>query len=108
MFEYEVISNFRIEFSLLVPSKVRFFRNFLISPPIKLKFGTWIQNWMLIIIFGSQSGFGDDLGQYDTQPLFYERFLTKRLIVMATPKIPDNQKLFERVCYMLKLKVKKF
>ena len=27
---------------------------------------------------------------------------------MATPKIPGDQQLFERVCYMLKLKVTKF
>ena len=29
-------------------------------------------------------------------------------VAMATPKIPGDQKLFERVCYMLKLKVTKF
>ena len=29
-------------------------------------------------------------------------------IAMATPKIPGDQRLFERVCYMLKLKVTKF
>ena len=28
-------------------------------------------------------------------------------IVMATPKVPGDQKLFEKVCYMLKLKVTK-
>ena len=27
---------------------------------------------------------------------------------MATPKVPGDQKLFERVCYMLKLEVTKF
>ena len=27
---------------------------------------------------------------------------------MATPKVPGNQKLFERACHMLKLKVTKF
>ena len=27
---------------------------------------------------------------------------------MATPKVPGDQKLFERVCYMLKLKMTKF
>ena len=27
---------------------------------------------------------------------------------MATPKVPGDQKLLERVCYMLKLKVTKF
>ena len=25
-------------------------------------------------------------------------------VAMATPKVPSDQKLFERVCYMLKLK----
>ena len=29
-------------------------------------------------------------------------------VVMATPKIQGDQKLFERVCYILKLKVTKF
>ena len=29
-------------------------------------------------------------------------------IAMATPKVPGDQKLFERVCYTLKLKVTKF
>ena len=29
-------------------------------------------------------------------------------IAMATPKVPGDQKLFERVCYMLVLKVTKF
>ena len=28
-------------------------------------------------------------------------------IAMATPQVPDDQTLFERVCYMLKLKVTK-
>ena len=29
-------------------------------------------------------------------------------VSMATPKIPGDQKLFEKVCYMSKLKVTKF
>ena len=29
-------------------------------------------------------------------------------VAMATPKIPGDQKLFERVCYMLKLKMTQF
>ena len=82
------------------------------SQPIKLKFGTGIQNWMLILIFGSKSCFGDDYGQYDTKtiilrPLFSQTPL-RNSAVMATPKVPGEQKLFERVCYMLKLKVTKF
>ena len=113
--EYDVISNFRTEFSPLVPSKMRFFCNVLISQPIKLKFGTAIQNCMLILISGSKSGFGDDFGQYETKIIILHPFWhflgqapLRNSIVMATPKVPGNQKLFERVCYMLKLKVTKF
>ena len=113
--EYDVISNFRTEFSPLVPSKMRFFCNFLISQPIKLKFGTGIQNWMLILISGSKSGFGDDFGQYDTKTIilhpFLALFLAKRLLEIALSwqhLSPGNQKLLERECYMLKLKVTKF
>ena len=29
-------------------------------------------------------------------------------VAMATPRVPGDQKLFKRVCYMLKLKVTKF
>ena len=29
-------------------------------------------------------------------------------VAMATPTVPGDQKLFERVCYMLKIKVTKF
>ena len=44
------------------------------------------------------------------KPLFYVVFFrqTPPRIAMATPKIPGDQKLFERVSYMLKLKVTKF
>ena len=91
---------------------MRFFRNFFISQPIKLKFGTETQNWMMILILSSKSGFGDDFGQYDTKPLFYVLFfgltLPRNSVAMAPPKISGDQKLFERVCYMLKLKVTKF
>ena len=68
------------------------------------------QNWMLILILGSKSCLGDDLGQYDTKPLFYVVFCQKPLrnsVAMATPKIPGDQKLFERVCYMLTLPVRR-
>ena len=97
-------------FNPLAPSKTRFFLNFFISQPIKLKFGAGIQNWMLILdlIFGSKSGFGDDFAQ---KPLFYAAFgqtPVRNSVVIATPKVPGDQKLFERVCYMLKLKVTKF
>ena len=67
---------------------------------------------MLSFIFGSKSGFGDDFGHYDTKtiilcPLFGQAPL-RNSVVTATPKIPGDQKLFERVRYMLKLKVTKF
>ena len=62
-------------FSPLVPSKMRFFVNFFfIFQPVTLKFGTGIQNWMLILIFGSKSDFGDDFGQCDKKLLFYAAF----------------------------------
>ena len=106
--EYDVISNS----SPLVPSKMRFFRNFVISQPITLKFGTRIQNLMMILIFGSKSGFGDDFGQYDTKNHYFMSLFgqtpLKNSVAMATPKVPGDQKRFERVCYVLKLKVTKF
>ena len=67
---------------------------------------------MLIHITGSKSGFRDDFGQYDTKTIILPRFLgqmpLRNSVFMATPKIPVDRKLFERVCYMLKLKVTKF
>ena len=67
---------------------------------------------MLILILGSKSGLGDDFGQYDTKTIILCRFFgqmpLRDSVAMATPKIPGDQKLFERVCYMLKLKVTKF
>ena len=39
---------------------------------------------------------------------FFGQVPLRNSVVMATPKVPGNQKLFERVCYMLKLKVTKF
>ena len=84
---------------------MRFFRNFFISQPIKLKFGTGIQNWMIVLIFGSKSGSGDDFGQYDTKTiillLLFGQTPLRKSAVMATPRVPGDQKLFERVCYML-------
>ena len=64
---------------------MRFFRNFFISQQIELKFDTGIQNWMLILIFGSKSGFGDDFGQYDTKTIILHRVLAKRLLGIALP-----------------------
>ena len=67
---------------------------------------------MLILIFGSKSGFRLDFGQSDTETVILCRFLAKRLfshsIAMATSKVQDDQKLFERVYYTLILKVTKF
>ena len=67
---------------------------------------------MLILIFGSKSGFGDDFGQYDTKTIILHPFFgqtpLRNSIVMATPEVSGDQKLFERVCYMLKLKLTKF
>ena len=70
---------------------------------------------MLIHIASSKSGFRDDFGQYDTKTIILCPFLVdfgqtplRNSVAMATPKIPGDQKLFERVCYMLKLKVTKF
>ena len=83
---------------------MRFFGNFFISQRIKLKFDTGIQNWTLILIFGLKSGFGDDFRQYDTKTITPLR----NSIAMATPKVPGDQKLFERMCYTLILKVTKF
>ena len=43
------------------------------------------------------------------KPLFYAHFMAffgqtplRNSVAMAAPKIPDDQKLFERVCYMIK------
>ena len=66
---------------------------------------------MLILILGSKSVFGDHFGQYDTKPIIYVVFGQTPLrnsVAMATRKIPGDHKLFERVYYMLKLKVTKF
>ena len=65
---------------------------------------------MPILIFSSKSGLGDDFGQYNTKLIILLRFLGKRLLEIAFPwpKVPSDQKLFERVCCMFKLKVTKF
>ena len=39
--------------------------------------------------------------------LFGQR-LFRNSVAMATPKVPGDQKLFARLCYILKLKVTKF
>ena len=67
---------------------------------------------MLILIVGSRSGLGDDFGQYDTKTIILCRFFgqtsLRNSITMATPKVSGDQKLFERMCYTLMLKVTKF
>ena len=67
---------------------------------------------MLILIFGSKSGFGDDFGQYGTKTIILRRFLAKHFLEIALLwqhlRFPGDQKLFERLCYVLKLKVTKF
>ena len=57
----------------------------------------------------------DDFGQYDTKqyvpPIFGVFFGQTPLsysVAMATPNVPGDKKLFERACFMLKIKVTKF
>ena len=40
---------------------------------------------MLIPIFGSKSGFGDEFGQFDTKTITLRRFLAKRLLEITLP-----------------------
>ena len=91
---------------------MRFFRNFFISQPIKLKFGTEIQNWMLILIFLAQKvvlgKISDNITQNNHFTSLFGQMPLRDSIVMATPKVPGDQKLLERVCYTLKLKVTSF
>ena len=103
MFVYDVISKFRSLILPLVPSKMRFFRNFFVSSPIKFKFGTGTQNWVQIHIAISESGFRDDFGQYGAKPLFYAHFWRffalkplQNSVAMATPKIPGVKNYLKR------------
>ena len=50
-----------------------------------LKFDRGIQNWMMILIFGSKSAFGNDFGQSDTKTITLRRFLANRLLGIALP-----------------------
>ena len=70
---------------------------------------------MPIHIAGVKSGFRDDFGQYDPKTItlrpfwrFFGQTPLRNSVAMATPNVPGDQKLFERVCYMVKLKVRKF
>ena len=44
---------------------------------------------MLILIFGSKSGFGEDFGQSDTKFIILRRFLAKRLLEYLRIFIPQ-------------------
>ena len=67
---------------------------------------------MLILIVGTKSGLEDDFGQYDTKKdyltLLFGQTPLSNSFAMATPKVPSDQKLFEKVCYTLILKLTKF
>ena len=61
----------------------------------------------MLILFLAQKWFGDDFGQYDTKTIILHSVLAKRFAIV-TPKVPGDQILFKKVCYMLTLKVTKF
>ena len=82
---------------------MRFFCNFYyISQRIKIKFDTGIRNWMLILIFGSESGLGtisDNMTQNHYFTSLFDQTPLRNSIAMVTPEVPGDQELFERVCY---------
>ena len=57
-------------------------------------------------------GFGDDFGQCDTKTIILSHYFgqtpLRNSVTMATTKVPADQTLFERVCYMVIRKVTKF
>ena len=57
----------------------------------------------MILIYGSKSGLGDNFGQYGTKTiilcLFFGQTPFRNSVVMATPKVPGDKKLPERVLY---------
>ena len=85
-----------------------------ISQRIKLKFDTAIQNWMLILIFGSKMVLGtisDNLTQNHYFTSLFGQMPLRNSVAMATSKVSGDQKLkklFESMCYTLVLKVTKF
>ena len=99
--EYNVISNF----SPIVSSKIRFFTTFFTFRRNKRKFYTGIQNWMLILIFGSKSSFGNDLRHSDAKKNYFTSLFgqmpLRNSIAMAIPEVLSDQKLLERVRYTL-------
>ena len=65
---------------------MRFFGNFFISQQIKLKFGKWIQNLMLILILAQKVVLGTILDNMTQKPLFnayFGIFFAKRLLEIA-------------------------
>ena len=62
--------------------------------------------------FGLKKWFWGRFRTMTQKPSFYVVFFgltpLTNSVAMATPKIPGDQELFERVCYLLKLKVTKF
>ena len=72
-----------IIFSTLVPSKMRFFSNFFTSHRIEATFDTGIQNWMLILIFGSKVVWGTISNDMTQKTIILRRFLAKRLLEIA-------------------------
>ena len=51
------------------------FQNGIRERSIRLKFGKETQNWMLIHIADSKSGFGDDFGQHGTKTIILCPFM---------------------------------
>ena len=74
--DYDVISNFGSLILRLVPWKMRFFVTFLFLNQLS---SNWVhagtQNWILIHIANSKSGFRDDFGQYGAKAIILRRFL---------------------------------
>ena len=89
--------------------QMRFFRNLFISQRISVKFNTVIKNWMLIL-FGLKvvlEKISNNLTQKSLFHVFGQTTL-RNSVTMVTPKVPSDQKLFERVRYTLIRKVTKF
>ena len=76
--------------------------------------GTGTQNWTLVHNTSLNSGLGtisDNMIQNHYLRPFWRFSAFNRLlnnVAMPTLKIPGDQNIFEKVCYMLKLKVTKF
>ena len=59
-----------------------------------------------------KSGLGDNFGQSDTKSHYFTSLFVqtplRHSVTMAITKVPGDQNLFERVCYMFIRKVTKF